>query len=147
MPVETHYVDMGHGAYKHAYGVLTSSELLRCGMMQSQDVENTQRLKFMLYDFTDVVEARVGPDVLPQLVEFNRTTASHSQGLLSAVVAPHPAIFGFARQWQTFVMELGWHVQVFRERRDAIDWLLAELEHEKVHSVFLADFPELKPVG
>ncbi len=147
MPVETHYVDLGHGAYKHAYGVLTSTELLRCGLTQSEDVEGTQKLRFILYDFTDVVEARVGHDVLPQLMELNRTTASNSQGLVAAVVAPNPMIFGFARNWQSFAIGQGWHVQVFRERHEAIVWLLAELGQDNIQSPFLADFPELKPAG
>jgi hypothetical protein len=145
MPVETHYVDTGRGAYKYAYGVLTSSELLRCGLTQSQDIENTRKLKFMLYDFTDVVDAQVGTEVLPQLVEINRTTASNSQGMLSAVVAPNPLIFGFARNWQSFATVLGWRVQVFRERREAIAWLLIQLNHDNARSSFLADFPLLKP--
>jgi hypothetical protein len=136
---------MGKGAYKHAFGVLTSTDLLVAGLMQSQDVENTRKLAYIFYDFTDIVEARVGPDVIPQLVELNRKTASNSPGILAAIAAPNPLIFGIARNWQTFAADLGWHAQVFRERRVAIAWLLQELAHEKKTSSFLAEFPSLKP--
>src|SRR5580692_7548926 len=101
MPVETHYVDMGKGAYKHAYGVLTSTDLLVTGLIQSQDVENTRQLKYIFYDFTEVTEVRVGHDAVAQLVELNRKTASHSPGSFAVVVAPNPLLFGLARNWQT----------------------------------------------
>jgi len=105
MPVETHYVDTGKGAYKHAYGVLTSTDLLVTGLIQSQDVENTSKLKFIFYDFTDVTDVRVGHEVIAQLVELNRKTAVYSPGVFAAVAAPNPLLFGLARSWQTMTMD------------------------------------------
>jgi len=147
MPIETHYVDMGQGAYKHAHGVVTSTDLLTCVLIQSQDVENTRKLRYILFDFTDVVEARIGHDIIPQLVELNHKTALNSPGLLAAIAAPNLVMFGIARNWQTLSHSLGWRVQVFRERSEAIAWLTAQLALEKIPSAFLADFPALKPAG
>ncbi len=147
MPVETYYVDMGRGAYKHAHGVLTSTDLLRCVLVQSQDVEGTRKLKYVFYDFTDVTEVRVGHDTVPQLIEINRATAANSPGLLAAVASPNLALFGVARNWQTLALTLGWRVQVFHERPEAIGWLVAHLALEKITSKFLVDFPRLKPVA
>jgi len=147
MPVETHYVDMGKGAYKHAYGVLTSTDILVTGLLQSQDVENTRQLKYLLYDFTDVTEVRVGHEVVSQLVELNRKTASHSQGTFAAVVAPNPLLFGLARSWQTLVADFGWITQVFHQREEALDWLRKQLSAEGTTSPFLDEFPVLKPAS
>jgi hypothetical protein len=145
MPVETHYVDLGRGAYKHAYGVVTSTDLLITGLIQSQDVENTRKLSYMLYDFTDVVEVRIGREVLPQLVELNRKTAENSQGVVAAIAAPNELIFGMARNWQTMTAGFGWKSQVFHHREEAIAWLRKTLSLQNFISPFLDEFPVLKP--
>ena len=145
MPVETHYVDMGQGAYKHAYGVLTSTDLLVTGLIQSQDVENTRKLKYMLYDFTDVTEVHVGHDAVAQLVELNRKTAVYSPGVWAAAAAPNPLLFGLARNWQTLTADFGWRSQIFHNREDAISWLRKMLASESFTSPFLDEFPALKP--
>ena len=147
MPVETHYVDMGRGAYKHAYGTLTSTDLLVAGLLQSQDVENTRKLKYILYDFTDVTEVRVTREAIAQLAEWNRKTASHSPGTLAAVAAPNPLLFGLARNWQTLTADIGWRSSIFHNRTEAIGWLRLELGRESISSPFLNEFPELKPQG
>ncbi len=144
MPVETHYVDLGQGAYKYAHGILTSTDLLLCVLTQSQDVEHTRKLKYIFYDFTDVTEARVAHDSIAQLVELNRKTAANSPGLLAAVAAPNLVLFGIARDWQSFASTLGWRIQVFRERPEAVAWLMAQLAREKITSPFLTEFPQLK---
>ena len=145
MPVETHYVDLGQGAYKHAYGVVTSTDLLVTGLIQAQDVENTRKLRYMLYDFTDVVETRMGREVVGELVELNRKTAAHSKGVLAAIVAPDELIFGMARNWQTLTADFGWKSQVFHQREEAIAWLRKELHALNVASTFLDEFPLLRP--
>jgi hypothetical protein len=145
MPVQTHYVDMGKGAYKHAYGVLTSTDLLVTGLIQSQDVENTQPLKYILYDFTDVTGVHVGHDVIAPLVELNRRTAAFSQGCLGAIVAPNELIFGMARNWQTLTAAFGWKSQVFHQRDEAISWLRKNLSQQNITSPFLDEFPALTP--
>jgi len=145
MPVETHYVDLGRGAYKHAYGVLTSTDILVTGLIQSQDVENTRQLKYMFYDFTDVTEVRVGHDVVAQLVELNRKTASHAPGIFAAVAAPNPLLYGLARTWQTLTTDFGWKTQIFHNREDALAWLCKALSTANMTSTFLDEFPHLKP--
>jgi hypothetical protein len=144
MPVETHYVDGGKGAHKHAYGVLTSTDILVTGLIQAKDVENTRKLKYQLYDFTDVVEYQVGRDVVRELVEINRKTASVSRGALGAIVAPNPLVFGLAREWQSFAGDLGWKAQVFNCREDAIRWLRTELGGGDAESPLLEEYPSLK---
>ncbi|HEX4141599.1 MAG TPA: hypothetical protein VHY09_14720 [Candidatus Methylacidiphilales bacterium] len=145
MPVETHYVDWGKGAYKHAYGVLTSTDLLVTGLIQSQDVEKTRQLRYIFYDFTDVTEVRAGRDVVAQLVELNRKTASYSPGIWAAVAAPNPLLFGLARNWQTLTADFGWRSQIFHCREDALAWLSHALGTENMTSAFLDEFPHLKP--
>jgi hypothetical protein len=144
MPVETHYVDGGRGAHKRAHGILTSTDILVTGLIQAKDVENTQKLKYLLYDFAEVTEYQLGREVVRELVEINRKTASLSRGALGAVVAPNPLVFGLAREWQSLAGDIGWKVQVFNCREDAIRWLRTELCGGDPDNPVLEEYPSLK---
>ena len=144
MPVETTYVDGGKGAHKRAHGILTSTDILVTGLTQARDVENTRKLKYLLYDFTDVTEYKVGREVVRELVEINRKTAMLSPGALGAVVAPNPLIFGLAREWQSLASGLGWKVHIFHFREEAIQWLRTELGGGDAANPALAEYPSLE---
>jgi hypothetical protein len=140
MPVETHYVDEGRGAYKRALGVVTSTDLLVTGLVQSQDDVHTPGLKYILYDFTDAEDVHVGHETLGPLVELNRRTAVVAPKGIVAIVAPNPLLFGLARSWQSLTADFGWTSRVFQSREPAVAWLREQLAQKQIPCPFLEEF-------
>jgi hypothetical protein len=140
MPVETHYVDEGRGAYKRALGVVTSTDLLVTGLVQSQDDVHTPGLKYILYDFTDATDVHIGHETLGPLVELNRRTAAIAPSGVVAIVATNPLLFGLARSWQSLTADLGWSSRVFQGRTEAVSWLRGQMGEREIPCPFLEEF-------
>ena len=144
MPAETCYVDEGKGAHKFCRGIVTSAEILAMARQQAADVEATRKLKYFLYDMTEVTDLQISAETITRMVEVNRMTADHSCGALGAIVAPNPLAYGMSRMWQSSAGGIGWKVQVFHTRAEAIAWLRTELADGHEDYPIDEEYPSLR---
>ena len=144
MPAETIYVDDGKGAHKFCRGILTGAEILAMGRKQAADTEATRKLKYYLYDMSQVTDFNIRPEDIALLVEVNRVTADNSPGIPGAIIAPNPLAFGMARVWQSLGQDIGWKIRIFQTRAEGIVWLREQLGGGDVDSPALEAYPSLK---
>lgn len=143
MPFEAHFVDDGKGVHKLGVGVVTASEIINSTRDDTLNEGRGRMLRYALIDFSQTTDLRVTPDVIPQIVEVSRKSASFSPGVSVAIVAPNPFLFAMSRIWQSFSGGLGLTARVFDTRRDAIEWLRTQLHIASETGDILNEYPSL----
>ena len=144
MPYETRLVDGGKGTLRHGSGILTNSELLAACLRFSNEPEETRHIRYMLADFSEVMELQLTPDAIHYAAELNRRSAEISPGMFVAIVAPGPLAYGLSRMWQMLMQDTMWKSAVFHQRAEAIHWLREQLGHGDPNAAILNEFPTLK---
>jgi hypothetical protein len=143
MPFNAYFVDDGKGVHKHGVGVVTASEVMASTIDDTHNEERGRKLRYALIDFTLTTDLRITPDVIPQIVEVSRKSASFSPGVVVAIIAPNPFAFAMSRIWQTFSGGLGLNASVFETRAEGIAWLRKQLRIDTEPGDVLNEYPSL----
>ena len=144
MPFNADFVDSGKGVHKNGVGVVTASEIMASTIDDTHNEERGRKIRYALIDFSQTTDLRITPDVIPQIVELSRKSASFSPGVVVAVVATNPFAFAMSRLWQSFAGGMGMSAGVFETRTEALAWLRTELNLEGETGDALNEYPSLK---
>lgn len=99
---------------------------LKGALVELETLEASQpRMTNRLVDLTDVTTSEiVGGDIFA--IAQRRKAKSYPNSFYTAIVAPRPAQFGFARMFQTLNNHPLITIRVFTEEAEALAWLKGE---------------------
>lgn len=80
----------------------------------------------VLCDFTGVTETSVTPFSLKMLADMQLFTPELFLDSHMAIIAPDERVYGQAKMFQILTSELPRKLEIFREKREAIQWLVKE---------------------
>jgi hypothetical protein len=132
MPIELTYLDDGYGAEFKGIGVVTGEDILSANTEMFSTPEKTQRYRYGLADWTTVTEHKVTSADLQRAAVQDKNASKYLPELFIAIVADKDLEFGFSRMFAVFIEanNLDWKVMIFRERKDAEEWLRRKVKEK-----------------
>lgn len=103
-------------------GCVTSEELLNAAAQTAKIESEIEVSPQRIVDLSLVEDMNLNFADMHQVAE-TRKAAPLKNAVKSAIVAPQPVQYGFARMFQTLNKNPQITVQIFTARQDAIDWL------------------------
>lgn len=102
------------------WGVVTTQEIREHDHRLRNDPDFDPTF-YQLADYTAITELAVTADEVRQFAQVKLFSPDARRGF----VAPEPAVYGVGRMFQTYreMSRVGEHVQIFRDRSAALQWL------------------------
>ena len=123
MPVEIKYIDGGDGIELIGKGIVTGDEMCKANTTIYSD-DSLFRQKYKLVDFFNVEGFDATHEDSVKFAEQDIKAAKTNPNIRIAVVANDDLAFGIARLWEGYVSESGLETMVFRDREEALKWLI-----------------------
>ena len=123
MPYSTEFEDEGKGILHVGRGVVTGEELFASANRVLGRVKEGLSPSYAIVDLSEVVEMRVSAEEIRLNVDVNIEISKYVRNGRVAIVAPKDYIYGLARMWQAYSEETGWSTRVFRNKREADEWI------------------------
>ena len=80
-----------------------------------------------LSDFSDVVSLEISTGGVRELSNICLEAATRHPDPVVAIVGSQDVIFGLARMFEALSQRSPWEISVFRDRREAVDWIRTEV--------------------
>jgi hypothetical protein len=103
-------------------GCISSDDLLNAAALTAKIEDEAEVSPHRIVDLSLVEDMNLNFAAMHQLAE-TRKVAPLKNPVKSAILAPHPVQYGFARMFQTINKNPQITIQVFTTRQDAIGWL------------------------
>ena len=132
MPIDIkNDADNGLGVIFTGRRIITDNECLdiyKKHLIQDQD--KYQKYRYSLNDWMAVTEVAVSSDTIDQIADFCKSAAKINPDLIVTHAANKDITFGLSRMWEFLAAETKWEIMVFRNRKDAEDWIRQKVKEE-----------------
>jgi hypothetical protein len=119
----TYHIDPRYNLVRtHALGVLTDEDIVGHKKRLAADPRFTPGM-YELSDVRGVTDLRVTPEGIQALVEVDGSQSSKLQDYKLAIVAGQDLVFGLARTYGILAQRHVPNIGVFRDDREAAEWL------------------------
>lgn len=123
MSYSTEYLENGRGVLHVGRGIVTGAEVLEAAVAFRTSDFRDKGVRYGIVDLSEATDLHIGTDELRRIATENKKTSVFIPHGAVAIVANNDLAFGLARMWQVFVEDTGWSVEVFRSRKEALDWV------------------------
>jgi hypothetical protein len=135
MPINIRTSQDGELITISGFGEIKSDEFIEFHKELLKSPEKIATIRWILYDWADVEQARVKAETIREtaLLVVKTFTRFNTKGRI-AVIATKNVIYGLARMCIVYKEGTGWEMEIFRERQQALEWLLNGLDKNKAVS-------------
>ncbi|MBN2426757.1 MAG: hypothetical protein JXK94_00310 [Deltaproteobacteria bacterium] len=130
MAYSIEYIQEEGGLIVHWHGAVEGKEVIRSYYERYSPLERLQSLRYIITDYSDVTHFNMNPEDVRTIAEIARQAAKHNHNIFGVAAMPAALAYGIARMWQGYASdeETGWRTRVVKTRKEAEDWLLANLD-------------------
>jgi hypothetical protein len=128
MSIEIRDLDGGLGNLILGSGILDDEEYLETfRKLLMQDEKIFKKYRYSLCDWTQFVKVNISIDAAQKVADLCKIASSVNPDIVVGVVAKSELAFGLSRMSQMLMEPTGWDHRVFRNRRDAEEWIRAKV--------------------
>jgi len=129
MPVEKRETDNGLGVIVIGSGEVTEAEYLEFYTRElTQGMLESQGCRYSLNDYSEVTSITISTGAIEEIARYSKGAAEMTREQVTAIVADKDVIFGLARMWELLSSDAQGAVMVFRNRKDAEEWIRREVK-------------------
>ena len=127
MPIELTYTE-DNGIILKGRGVITGTEITEANKKIYATPELIKNIAYQIGDFTEIEGLDISSDYVRKLAEEDKRAAQINPKILMAVVGEKDLIYGLLRMWQAYVDDPPFESELFRNIKDAEDWIASKLK-------------------
>jgi hypothetical protein len=124
MPITIKDSDDGIGSILTSWGIVKENDIFDA-IKKDRELNkfSPNKHKYHISDHTTAEEIEFTSRGVKLLTEVCKAAAQVNPKLIAAVVAENDFIYGLSRMWQLLSDETDWEIKVFRNRKDAENWV------------------------
>jgi hypothetical protein len=130
MPYSVEYIEKEFGLLIHWEGTVLGDEVIRSYHERFSSPERLKKLRYVLTDYSKVSDFDMTPDDIKSIADITNQAAISRSRVYAVAVMPIDIAYGLARMFQAYAVDddTGWFTFVTRTRKEAEEWLLANLD-------------------
>ncbi len=124
MPVRVNFSKDGARVEFISEGVVTGDEIIEANK-KIYTRENLVRLRYKIIDRTGCTDYRVTSEDVLIIANQDKAAAKINSNIVVLLISTTPIQYGMSRMWQAYTDDLGFHAEIFKDRKTAYAWLNA----------------------
>lgn len=122
MPVKINFLENGTGVEFIASGIVTGKEIIEANK-RIYTPEHLAGLKYKIIDRTTCTDYLVTTEEIQDIADLDIQAAKVNNGVTVILVSPTPLQYGMTRMWQILTDETRWKSKIFKNRKDADEYI------------------------
>ena len=127
MPIQIKYIDSGIGVEFIGSGVVTGEDIIAANK-EIYSNKNFSKQRYKIVDRTNCTEYKVSTVEIRIIAEQDKAAAKTNPNIIIALISTTDLQYGISRMYQAYVRDIGFLVEVFRNRKSAEEWVDSQLE-------------------
>ena len=127
MPIQIKYIEGGFGVEFIGSGVVTGADIIKANK-EIYSNENFSRQRYQIVDRTNCKEFQVSNEEIRIIAEQDKAAAKINPNIIIALISKTDLQYGISRVYRALVGDSGFLTEVFRDRKNAEEWLEKQLK-------------------
>ncbi|MBW2564553.1 MAG: hypothetical protein JRE29_11075 [Deltaproteobacteria bacterium] len=127
MPIQIKYIEGGFGVEFIGSGVVTGADIIKANK-EIYSNEKFSRQRYQIVDRTNCKEFQVSNEEIRIIAEQDKAAAKINPNIIIALISITDLQYGISRVYRALVGDSGFLTEVFRDRKNAEEWLEKQLK-------------------
>ena len=127
MPIQIKYIEGGFGVEFIGSGVVTGADIIKANK-EIYSNEKFSRQRYQIIDRTNCKEFQVSNEEIRIIAEQDKAAAKINPNIIIALISITDLQYGISRVYRALVGDSGFLTEVFRDRKNAEEWLEKQLK-------------------